>query len=97
MAVNLRAVAYTRFSSDGQREESIEAQVRAISEFAERNGYALHHIYTDRARSGTSDNRPEFQRMIDDAKTGAFDAIIFINSIDLQEIVRILRYIAGNL
>ena len=76
MAVNLRVVAYTRFSSDGQREESIEAQVRAISEFAERNGYALHHIYTDRARSGTSDNRPEFQRMIDDAKTGAFDAII---------------------
>ncbi len=76
MAVNLRAVAYTRFSSDGQREESIEAQVRAISEFAERNGYALHHIYTDRALSGTSDNRPDFQRMIDDAKTGAFDVIL---------------------
>lgn len=76
MAEFLRAVAYTRFSSDGQREESIEAQVRAIKDFAERNNYALHTIYTDRALSGTNDNRPEFIRMIDDAKSGAFDAII---------------------
>ncbi len=76
MAEILRAVGYTRFSSDGQREESIEAQIRAITDYAERNGYALHTIYTDRALSGTTDNRPDFIRMIDDAKSGAFDVII---------------------
>ena len=67
MAV-MRAVAYVRFSSDGQREESIEAQVRAITEYAERNGYALQKVYADRGISGTTDNRAEFQHMIDDAK-----------------------------
>ena len=75
MAV-MRAVAYCRFSSDGQREESIEAQVRAITEFAERNGYALHKVYADRGISATTDNRAEFQRMIDDAKHNKFDVII---------------------
>lgn len=72
----LQAVAYARFSSDNQREESIEAQLRAISHYAEQNGYALHKTYADRGISGTTDNRPEFQRMIDDAKSGAFDIII---------------------
>ncbi len=71
-----RAVAYVRFSSDGQREESIEAQVRAITEFAEHNGYALHKVYADRGISGTTDNRAEFQHMIDDAKHRKFDIII---------------------
>jgi Resolvase, N terminal domain. len=32
----LKAVAYCRYSSDNQREESIEAQVRAIEEYAEK-------------------------------------------------------------
>lgn len=72
----MRAVAYCRFLSDGQREESIEAQVRAITEYAERNGYALHKVYADRGISGTTDNRAEFQRMIDDAKHNKFDVII---------------------
>lgn len=76
MAKILKAVAYARFSSDNQREESIEAQVRAIKEYAERNGYALHKIYADRGVSGTTDNRPEFQRMIDDAKNRVFDVVI---------------------
>lgn len=72
----MRAVAYCRFSSDGQREESIEAQIRAITEYAERNGYALHKVYADRGISGTTDNRAEFQRMIDDAKHKKFDVVI---------------------
>ncbi len=76
MAGILRAVAYARFSTDGQREESIEAQVRAIRGFAEQKGYALHKVYADRGISGTTDNRPEFLRMIDDAKRGKFDVVI---------------------
>ena len=72
----LKAVAYARFSSDLQREESIEAQVRAIKAFAEQNGYTLLKTYVDRGISGTTDNRPQFQNMIDDAKSGRFEAII---------------------
>ena len=71
-----KALAYARFSSEGQREESIEAQLRAINEFAEREGYVVCASYVDRAISGTTDNRPEFLRMIDDAKNGDCDAII---------------------
>ena len=74
MAVD--AVAYARYSSDGQRDESIDAQVRAIKSFAEREGYALIHVYADRGISGTSDNREEFQRMIEDAKNGDFQVVI---------------------
>ena len=76
MAGAMRAVAYARFSTDGQREESIEAQVRAIKGFAEHNGYALQRVYSDRGISGTTDNRPQFLKMIDDAKKGGIDAII---------------------
>ena len=56
--------AYYRFSSDNQREESIEAQQRAVQEFCSRNGYTIVKEYIDRAKSATSDRRPEFQRMI---------------------------------
>lgn len=73
----MRAVAYCRFSSEGQREESIEAQVRAITEYAERNGYALQKVYADRGITGTSTvNRTEFNSMMYDAQNGCFDAII---------------------
>ena len=76
MADVIRAVAYARFSSDGQRDESIDAQLRAIQGFAENNGYTLLKSYIDRGISGTTDNRPEFMRMIDDARSGNFDVII---------------------
>lgn len=74
--MGLTAVAYARYSSDGQRDESIDAQVRAIKSFAEREGYTLIHVYADRGISGTSDNREEFQHMIEDAKNGDFQVVI---------------------
>lgn len=74
--MGVTAVAYARYSSDGQRDESIDAQVRAIKSFAERESYALIHVYADRGISGTSDNREEFQRMIEDAKNGDFQVVI---------------------
>lgn len=71
-----RAAAYARFSSDRQREESIDAQMRAIREYAERNGYEIVAVYQDYAQSATTDRRPEFQRMIADARQGDFDYLI---------------------
>lgn len=70
------AVIYARFSSNNQREESIDAQVRACRQYAEQNGYAVIDVYADYAKSGTNDNRPEFQRMLEDSGTGKFDTVI---------------------
>lgn len=55
-----RAALYARFSSDNQREESIEAQLRAMHDYCKRNGVAIVEEYCDRARSATTDDRPEF-------------------------------------
>ena len=58
-------LAYCRFSSEAQRDGySIEAQVRAINEWAAREGHTIRKFYIDEARSGTSDDREEFQKMI---------------------------------
>lgn len=71
-----RAVLYARYSSDNQREESIDAQVRAITEYADKNGYTIAHAYVDEALSAKTDNRPQFMKMISDAKKQLFDIVI---------------------
>ncbi len=70
------AAAYCRFSSDNQRSESIDAQLRAIKEYCKRNKIKLIKIYADEALSGTSDKRAQFQQMIDDSKSGKFNLVI---------------------
>lgn len=70
------AVIYARYSSHNQRDVSIDQQVKAINEFADRSELKVISVYADRAISGTTDNRPEFQRMIEDAKAGAFQYVI---------------------
>ena len=69
------AVIYARYSSHNQRDVSIDQQVKADREFAERQDLKIIDIYADRALTGTNDNRPEFQRMIADAKKGTFQDI----------------------
>lgn len=70
------AVIYARYSSSHQREESIEGQVRECREYAEREGYNVLQVYADRAITGRTDERPEFQRMLADASKGVFQAIL---------------------
>ena len=48
-----KAAFYGRFSSNNQREASIDAQQRESEEFAKRNGHELVYYYADKARSGT--------------------------------------------
>lgn len=72
----IRAVAYPRYSSDNQREESIDAQMRAIEQYCKEKGYILVGSYPDEARSATTDNRPNFQRMIKDSAKGLFDVVV---------------------
>ena len=72
----MRAVIYARFSTDKQREESIEAQERACREYAAAHGYSVSAVYADRAASGKTDRRPDFQRMMRDAKSQRFDVVL---------------------
>ena len=74
--VTPRAVLYARFSSDNQREESIEAQIRAMHEYCSRNSIVIIHEYCDRAKSATTDDRPEFLKMIAASREGDFDFAI---------------------
>ncbi len=76
MSKSLRAVIYARYSSDNQREESIEGQLRECTAFAEKNGITILRHYIDRAFSAKTDNRPEFQNMIKDSGKKLFDMII---------------------
>ena len=64
----MNAVIYARYSSDNQREESIEGQLRECQAFAESNDMIIVDTYIDRALSAKTDNRPDFQRMIKDAE-----------------------------
>jgi Site-specific recombinases, DNA invertase Pin homologs len=72
----MKAIIYARYSSDSQREESIEGQLRECKAYAEKNGITILTTYIDRALSAKTDNRPEFQRMIKDSAKGLFDMVL---------------------
>lgn len=71
-----KAVIYARFSSDKQREESIEGQLRECRAFAEAHGFSIITEYVDKAMSATTDKRPDFQRMVQDSFSKIFAAVI---------------------
>ena len=64
----MNAVIYARYSCDRQTEQSIEGQLRECKAFAASEGINIIGEYIDRAISGTTANRPEFQRMIADTR-----------------------------
>ena len=68
----MNAVIYARYSSDNQREESIEGQLRECKEYADQNGITVVRTYIDRALSAKTDSRPQFQQMIHDSATHTF-------------------------
>ena len=72
----MNGVIYAWYSSDNQREESIEGQIRECMEFAEKQDINILGTYIDRALSTKTDNRPDFQRMIKDSAKGLFDVAI---------------------
>jgi DNA invertase Pin-like site-specific DNA recombinase len=72
----MKVVIYARYSSDVQREESIEGQLRECKEFAGRQNMTIIDTYIDRALSAKSDARPEFQKMIADSSKKQFDVVL---------------------
>ena len=72
----MKAVIYARYSSDNQREESIEGQIRECTEYAKYNDMEIVGQYIDRAFSAKTDDRPDFQRMIADSAKKLFDVVL---------------------
>lgn len=73
----MKAVIYARYSAGPkQTDQSIEGQVRVCREFAAARNIIIAEVYADQHISGTTDARPEFQRLISDAKHGKFEAVI---------------------
>ena len=72
----MRAALYARYSSDNQRDASIEDQLRLCREHAQRQGWAVADSYSDRAISGASLLRPGIQELMADAARHRFDVIL---------------------
>lgn len=71
-----KVVFYGRYSSASQTEQSIEGQLHVCEKYAAANDMEITAQYIDRAISGTSDNRPQFQRMIADSRHGMFECVL---------------------
>ena len=72
----MNVVIYARFSCHRQTEQSIEGQLKVCYDYAKANDYTVIGEYIDRAQSGTTDNRPEFKRMIADSEKHTFEGVL---------------------
>lgn len=72
----MNVVIYARYSDSKQREGSIEGQLKACYDFAERNGYNVIGEYIDRAISARTANRPNFQKMIRESSKKLFQGVL---------------------
>ena len=76
-----RAAVYARYSTDEQRPESIEDQTETCRRFCASQGLDIIGIYADAALSGSSSNRPDYERLKADAERGLFDVVV-VESLD---------------
>lgn len=76
----LIGVIYARYSSHNQKEESIEQQIEECMAFATANKIKIIEVYPDKAISGKTDKRPQFQRMMRDAEKREFSVVIAYKS-----------------
>src|SRR5690349_1551274 len=74
----MRTAIYTRVSTNEQANEgfSLQAQYERLVDFVNMQRWDLTRIYTDPGVSAKDLNRPGVKEMIDDLKSGKFDAII---------------------
>ena len=72
----MRAAIYARYSSANQRDASIEDQVRQCRARITQEEWTLTEVYSDAAISGATVLRPGYQKMLGDARSGAFDIVV---------------------
>jgi len=70
------AAIYARYSSDLQREASIEDQIRICRERAAKEGWSIYKEYSDSGISGASLIRPGIQKLLQDAQAGRFGIVV---------------------
>lgn len=85
------AAIYARFSSDSQREESIEIQVETCTDYILKKGWEVGDVYCDYAKTGTNDDRREFQRAIGDGEAGLYDVLVVLKNDRFARNVEIAR------
>ena len=86
-------VIYARYSSHNQKEESIEQQVEECMNFASLNGIKIIHVYADKALSGRTDKRPQFQRLMRDAEKRGFSVVVAYKSNRIaRDMLNALKY-----
>ncbi|MEM7172433.1 MAG: recombinase family protein [Pseudomonadota bacterium] len=88
----MRGAIYSRYSSDLQRDESIEDQIRVCKERLEKEGWQLVGTYADHAETGSNLLRPGIQSLVQDAMAGKFDVVV---TEDLDRISRDQEDTAG--
>ncbi len=88
----IRTAIYARYSSDQQRDASIEDQIRVCRERAEREGWTVVNCYTDHAISGASLMRPGIQMLMQHGAANQFDIVL---AEDLDRLSRDQEDIAG--
>ena len=75
--IKMNVVIYTRFSPGStQNEQSTIGQLKVCREFAQKNNWNIINEYIDEAETGTSDNRPQFKRMIEDSSKKTFEGVL---------------------
>jgi len=96
----MNIAAYCRVSTDKNDQlNSLEAQKKFFTEYAEKNGHRLVRLYADEGISGTKiKNRLEFQRLMQDARQGLFEMVVVKdisrfarNTVDLLQSIRTLK------
>ncbi len=95
----MKAAIYARYSTDKQRESSIKDQFRNCEKFAKREGWVIQERYSDSAVSGSNSDRPEYQRMLTNAKVGSFDVLLVDDlsrlsrdEIEMKQVIRRFKY-----
>jgi len=71
-----RVALYARYSFENQKESSITDQFRNCEQRAAREGWAITARYEDKAISGSTAERPGYQRMLKDAEAKQFDILL---------------------
>ena len=92
------AAIYARYSSDLQREASIEDQIRICRERAAKEGWSIYKEYSDSGISGASLIRPGIQKLLQDALEGRFGIVVTESldrlSRDQEDIAHIFKRIS---
>lgn len=88
----LRVATYARYSTDMQSSASIEDQQRICHRLIADRGWTIACDSFDAAISGASLQRPGYQRLLDDARSGKFDVVV---AEGLDRISRDQEHISG--